>query len=75
VLTRFHHNVYNIQSVISATSIPISAISVLISAISVLISAISVPISAIPVAISATSAIFAIFIILKTSVIPALNTY
>jgi hypothetical protein len=51
-----------------------SAISVPISAISVPISAISVPISAIPVAISATSAIFIIFTIPKTSVIPALNT-
>jgi hypothetical protein len=52
-----------------------SVISVLISAISVPISVISVPISAIPVAISATSIISAIFIIPKTSVIPALSTY
>ena len=61
--TRFHRNVHNIQSAISATS-------VLISAISVPISVISVPISAIPIAISAMSVISIIFTIPETSVIP-----
>ena len=84
--TRFHRNVCNIRSAISALSIisaipvAISAISILISAISVPISAISVPISVISVPISvisvpisATSVISAIFAIPEISVIPTLN--